>query len=200
MMRGPTIQLQDLNWGAFDHASHVPHLIKVLQLYYMYVYYNISCIVCQYPKLQDILNSYYSCTVLFTCENTDPKCYWLTNYIEVGVCVCVCVCVCVLWSELLVDSPFPFLQTLTVQVWYPMTVCTNSRAQKEIIAKVQISEGIQHSNIANCNDLLWVIKLGFFSFVGTGSLIGQHLHVQVFWLFVCFLFYILKVMLIRSKK
>ena len=28
------------------------------------------------------------------------------------------------------------LQTLMVQVWYPMTVCTNSRAQKEIIAKV----------------------------------------------------------------
>ena len=31
---------------------------------------------------------------------------------------------------------FPALQTLLVQVWYPMTVCTNSRAQKEIIAKV----------------------------------------------------------------
>ena len=29
------------------------------------------------------------------------------------------------------------MQTLMVQVWYPMTVCTNSRAQKEIIAKVQ---------------------------------------------------------------
>lgn len=24
-----------------------------------------------------------------------------------------------------------------VQVWYPMTVCTNSRAQKEVIAKVR---------------------------------------------------------------
>jgi len=45
--------------------------------------------------------------VLFTVENTDPKCYWLTNYIE----------------------------TLMVQVWYPTTVCTNSRAQKGIIAK-----------------------------------------------------------------
>lgn len=44
--------------------------------------------------------------VLFTAENTDPKCFWLTNYIE----------------------------TLLVQVWYPMTVCTNSRAQKEVIA------------------------------------------------------------------
>ena len=45
--------------------------------------------------------------VLFTVENTDPKCYWLTNYFE----------------------------TLLVQVWYPMTVATNSRYQKEIIAK-----------------------------------------------------------------
>lgn len=45
--------------------------------------------------------------VLFTVENTDHKCYWLTNYLE----------------------------TLLVQVWYPMTVATNSRYQKEIIAK-----------------------------------------------------------------
>ncbi|CAG5131032.1 unnamed protein product [Candidula unifasciata] len=45
--------------------------------------------------------------VLFTVENTDPKCYWLTNYFE----------------------------TLLVQSWYPMTVATNSRYQKLIIAK-----------------------------------------------------------------
>ncbi|CAD5112986.1 DgyrCDS2190 [Dimorphilus gyrociliatus] len=45
--------------------------------------------------------------VLFTVENTDPKCYWITNYLE----------------------------TIFVQVWYPMTVATNSRYQKEIIAK-----------------------------------------------------------------
>lgn len=45
--------------------------------------------------------------VLFTVENTDPKCFWLTNYFE----------------------------TLLVQVWYPMTVATNSRYQKEIIAR-----------------------------------------------------------------
>ncbi|KAK6176775.1 hypothetical protein SNE40_015010 [Patella caerulea] len=45
--------------------------------------------------------------VLFTVENTDPECYWLTNYLE----------------------------TLLVQAWYPMTVATNSRYQKEIIAK-----------------------------------------------------------------
>ncbi|KAK7102512.1 nicotinamide phosphoribosyltransferase-like [Littorina saxatilis] len=45
--------------------------------------------------------------VLFTVENTDPKCFWLTNYFE----------------------------TLLVQAWYPMTVATNSRFMKEIIAK-----------------------------------------------------------------
>ncbi|XP_074644993.1 nicotinamide phosphoribosyltransferase-like [Tubulanus polymorphus] len=44
---------------------------------------------------------------LITVENTDPKCYWLTNYIE----------------------------TLIVQVWYPVTVATNSRAMKLVIAK-----------------------------------------------------------------
>ena len=43
--------------------------------------------------------------VLFTMVNTDPKCYWLTNYME----------------------------TLLVEVWYPMTVCTNSREQKKVL-------------------------------------------------------------------
>ncbi|CAH8493458.1 unnamed protein product [Heterobilharzia americana] len=45
--------------------------------------------------------------VLMTVENTDPKCYWLTNYLE----------------------------TILVQVWYPIAVATNSRAMKQIIAK-----------------------------------------------------------------
>lgn len=44
--------------------------------------------------------------VLMTIENTDPDCYWLTNYLE----------------------------TLLVQVWYPCTVATQSRAMKQIIA------------------------------------------------------------------
>ena len=42
-----------------------------------------------------------------TVENTDPNCYWLVNFIE----------------------------TLLVQVWYPMTVATNSREQKKVIKK-----------------------------------------------------------------
>jgi len=42
---------------------------------------------------------------LMTVENTDPNCYWLVNFVE----------------------------TLLVQVWYPITVATNSREQKKII-------------------------------------------------------------------
>lgn len=45
--------------------------------------------------------------VLFTIENTDPECFWLTNYLE----------------------------TLLVQVWYPITVCTGSREQKRLIGR-----------------------------------------------------------------
>jgi len=45
--------------------------------------------------------------VLMTVENTDPKCFWLTN----------------------------FLETLLVQVWYPTTVASNSRAQMKVIKR-----------------------------------------------------------------
>ncbi len=45
--------------------------------------------------------------VLMTIENTDPACYWLTNYLE----------------------------TLLVQVWYPTTVATLSREMKKIILR-----------------------------------------------------------------
>jgi len=44
---------------------------------------------------------------LLTIENTDDQCFWLPNYLE----------------------------TLLVQVWYPMTVATQSREQKKIIKK-----------------------------------------------------------------
>ena len=43
--------------------------------------------------------------VMLTIENTDPKCWWLTNYLE----------------------------TLLVQVWYPSTVASNSKACRDII-------------------------------------------------------------------
>lgn len=45
--------------------------------------------------------------VLMTIENTDPKCFWLTNYLE----------------------------TLLVQVWYPTTVATQSYYIREMIKK-----------------------------------------------------------------
>src|SRR6185369_16226427 len=45
--------------------------------------------------------------VLMTIENTDPACYWLTNYLE----------------------------TLLVHVWYPCAVATQSRAMKQTIAE-----------------------------------------------------------------
>lgn len=45
--------------------------------------------------------------VLMTIENTDPKLFWLTNYAE----------------------------TLLMQIWYPITVCTNSFECKRIIKK-----------------------------------------------------------------
>lgn len=57
-------------------------------------------------------------TVLITVVNTDPECYWLTN----------------------------FLETLLVQVWFPMTVCTNSRYQKLSIQKYLEETGCEDWN------------------------------------------------------
>jgi nicotinamide phosphoribosyltransferase len=51
--------------------------------------------------------------VLLTCVNTDPNCYWLTNFIE----------------------------TILVQVWYPSTVATNSYAQKKLIQEWMMKTG-----------------------------------------------------------
>jgi len=51
-------------------------------------------------------------------ENTDPACYWLTN----------------------------FLETLLVQVWYPMTVASNSRAQKKVILSALKKSGTLDAN------------------------------------------------------
>lgn len=51
--------------------------------------------------------------VLMTVENTDDNVYWLTNYLE----------------------------TLLVQVWYPSTVATQSRAMKRVIQKYLAETG-----------------------------------------------------------
>lgn len=51
--------------------------------------------------------------VMMTVENTDPEAYWLTN----------------------------FLETLLVQVWYPCTVATQSKAMKGIITQYLTETG-----------------------------------------------------------
>jgi len=75
--------------------------------------------------------------VLFTMENTEDQCFWLTNYLE----------------------------SLLVQVWYPMTVCTQSREQKRMIVKylqeTGCSETIKHN--------MHLFKLHDFGFRGTSS-------------------------------
>ncbi|CAE8613339.1 unnamed protein product [Polarella glacialis] len=75
--------------------------------------------------------------VLFTMVNTDPKCFWLTN----------------------------FLETLLVQVWYPMTVCTNSRYQKLSIHKALEATGNEVWGIPGGS----VFKLHDFGFRGASS-------------------------------
>eukprot|EP00301_Raphidiophrys_heterophryoidea_P019607 c4509_g1_i1.p1 GENE.c4509_g1_i1~~c4509_g1_i1.p1 ORF type:complete len:500 (+),score=122.61 c4509_g1_i1:54-1502(+) len=72
--------------------------------------------------------------VLMTVTNTDPECYWLSNYAE----------------------------TLLVQVWYPMTVCTHSREQKKIILEYLKETG--DPSPANAN-----FKLHDFGFRGVSS-------------------------------
>jgi len=54
--------------------------------------------------------------VLMTIVNTDPKCYWLTN----------------------------FLETLLVKVWYPCTVATYSREVKKIIKRYLEDTGCEN--------------------------------------------------------
>jgi len=89
--------------------------------------------------------------VLFTMVNTDPKCYWLTNYLE----------------------------TLLVQVWYPMTVATNSREQKKIIWNAFKQTG------CNPEDPGINFKLHDFGYRGVSSVesaaIGGSAHLLNFW-------------------
>ena len=88
--------------------------------------------------------------VLMTIENTDPKCYWLTNYLE----------------------------TLLVQVWYPMTVATNSREQKKIIFSAFQKTGCEINPGIN-------FKLHDFGYRGVSSVesaaIGGAAHLVNFW-------------------
>lgn len=84
-----------------------------------------------------------------TVENTDPKCWWLPN----------------------------FLETVLVQVWYPMTVATNSREQKRVILENLIETG--DPSEANV-----MFKLHDFGFRGVSSIetagIGASAHLTQF--------------------
>lgn len=81
------------------HQGHLPVLIKAV------------------PEGSVIPNH----NVLLTIENTDPECFWLTN----------------------------FLETLLVQVWYPCTVSTNSRAQKLRIIEYMKKSGCENFESAD---------------------------------------------------
>lgn len=71
--------------------------------------------------------------VLFTVENTDPNCFWLVTWFE----------------------------TLLVQCWYPITVCTNSREQKKVLRKFLDATADSSDGIG--------FKLHDFGFRGTSS-------------------------------
>lgn len=73
--------------------------------------------------------------VLMTIENTDPACYWLTNYAE----------------------------TLLMQVWYPITVATNSFECKKVIKEYLLETGGEQS-LAGLN-----FKLHDFGYRGVSS-------------------------------
>lgn len=73
--------------------------------------------------------------VLFTVENTDPEFYWLTNYME----------------------------TLLCQIWYPITVATNSRMIRESLLEFNgITSDEDPNEIAN-------FQLHDFGFRGVSS-------------------------------
>jgi len=90
--------------------------------------------------------------VLFAMVNTDPKCYWLTNYLE----------------------------TLLVQVWYPMTVCTSSRAQKMLIKSFIEKTGGDEAALGGAN-----LMLHDFGYRGVSSVesaaTGGAAHLVNFW-------------------
>ena len=81
-------------------------------------------------------------SVLMTIENTDPKCYWLTNYLE----------------------------TLLVQVWYGCTVATQSMEIKKMIGEYLEKTGVhgkkleQKKNKESCDFNEQTLNIPFLSF------------------------------------
>jgi nicotinamide phosphoribosyltransferase len=82
-----------------------------------------------------------SFNVLMTVENTDPACYWLTNYLE----------------------------TLLVQVWYGSTVATQSREIRHLITKYLNRTGTSNLSIDDPVDTACAFKLHDFGFRGVSS-------------------------------
>lgn len=93
--------------------------------------------------------------VLMTVENTDPKCFWLTNYLE----------------------------TLLVQVWYPCTVATLSRDNKKTILKYLEETGDPAGIMFKCHDFgyrgvssdesaMWGGMAHLVNFMGTDTMAG----------------------------
>ena len=86
--------------------------------------------------------------VLITVENTDPNCAWLVNYVE----------------------------TLLVQMWYPITVATRSKVLKRTILEALMKSGTPE-------DIMF--KLHDFGFRGVSSretaAIGGAAHLLNFW-------------------
>ncbi|MDR3197975.1 MAG: nicotinate phosphoribosyltransferase [Planctomycetaceae bacterium] len=80
-----------------------------------------------------------SFNVLMTVENTDPACYWLTNYLE----------------------------TLLVQVWYASTVATQSREMRYLITKYLNRTGTAHG--VDAVDAACAFKLHDFGYRGVSS-------------------------------
>lgn len=107
-------------------------------------------------------------TVLMTIENTDPQCYWLTNYLE----------------------------TLLVQVWYPMTVATQSREQKKTIMKylkltgtdVTLSPAIVgfalndfgFRGVSSCESAMLGGAAHLVNFIGSDTIAAQHMAIKYY--------------------
>lgn len=104
--------------------------------------------------------------VLMTIENTDPECYWLTN----------------------------FLETLLMQVWYPCTVATLSNQIKKIVTQYYsetATEGSEAGIDFVLNDFgfrgvssVESAKIGgaahLLNFSGSDTLAGSHMAIQYY--------------------
>lgn len=76
-------------------------------------------------------------------ENTDPECNWLTNWVE----------------------------TILVQSWYPITVATNSRELKKILAKYLLETSGNLVGLEYKLHVFWLQKISSQETAGIGVLL-----------------------------